>query len=232
MNKKRATTIGAAVGAVVLATTGIAVAQSASQPAQTDLVAVEASGQFSQGQGHGHGHGAGKGHGQGHGEGKGQEQGLAAMTEPAGELTAEMEAQLSILAEEEQLAHDLYVLADSLYGSDTSTYGNISGAEVRHFTAMNKVLDVYGLDFETEMDEPGTFDNDDLQAAYDELSARVKTSAAEAAAVGVLAEETDIADLEKALALDPPSDVSRVLSNLIRASEQHLSSFQNLAGQL
>lgn len=263
MDKKRVLTVGAVTAALVIPTVGIAVAQSAYEPVDTQVLAAayessseENAGQRGQGRGNGHGRqmggGGGQGmdhdhsgeqgggHGQGgmmgggQGKGGGQGGGMALATEPAGELSDELEAQLIYLAEEEKVAHDLYVLADEKYGSDTDTYGNISQSETRHFSAMNRLLDLYGLDSTTDMGTPGEdFADDKLEMAYNASADKVEDSAEAAAAVGVEAEETDIADLKAALAMDNvPSDVERVLSNLVRASENHLSAFKNLQGQL
>jgi hypothetical protein len=150
-------------------------------------------------------------------------------TVPVGTLTAEMQAHLIYLAEEEKVAHDLYVLAYDTYG--IATFSNIARAETRHFEVMNQVLALYGLPSMDQMGTPGVFVDAALQDAYDTLAQKIRSSAADAIAVGVLAEKTDIADLQAGLALNPPSDVAQVLANLVRASEQHLAAFQGTSAQ-
>lgn len=167
------------------------------------------------------------GHG---GGGNGSGQGSPLGNEPAGTLSTELKNELIYLAEEEKVAHDLYVLAYDKWGIET--FSNISGAETRHFNIMNKTLALYGLPSETSMGKAGVFEDTELQAAYDKLAKRIKSSKSAAVAVGVLAEKTDIADLRAALAMNPPSDVKQVLSNLVRASKKHLSAFKKQADRL
>jgi hypothetical protein len=235
MDEKRVLTVVAITAALAIPTVAIAAAQSAYEPVEAEVLAASYEGNAQEnaprnGQGGRSGQGGMMG---GHGKGGGQGGGMAMGTEPAGTLSDELKGQLVYLAEEEKVAHDLYVLADNTYGSDTNVYGNISQAETRHFTAMNRLLDLYGLDSATKMGEAGNFDDPKLQLAYDSLAEEIAKSAEAAAAVGVEAENTDIADLKNGLAMDSvPSDVARVLSNLVRASENHLSAFTNLQNQL
>lgn len=207
MSNKRVLAVGAIATALVVPTSAVAMAASAPSSADTNSV-IDTRG--------------GGGHGSGQGSPLGEE--------PAGILNADLEAHLIYLAEEEKVAHDLYVLAYAKWG--IGTFSNISGAETRHFNIIDKTLDLYGLPSETDMGKPGVFDNKELQAAYDKLAKRIKASKSEAVAVGVLAEMTDIADLKAGLAMNPPSDVKQVLSNLVAASKKHLAAFQKQAANL
>ncbi|MCH9816132.1 MAG: DUF2202 domain-containing protein [Actinomycetia bacterium] len=211
--------VGAIAAALVISTAGCA---SGAESAQLGTTEVDTSASASTAQTVGQGMGRGLGRGSGQGAGQGSPLG----SEPAGTLTPEMESQLIFLASEEQLAHDLYVLAYNTYG--IQTFSNISRSETRHFQVANQVLALYGLPSQTQMGTPGEFADAQLQATYDALAERVLTSAEEAAAVGVLVEQTDIADLQAAVAMAPPTDVAAVLSNLLRASKQHLAAFQKL----
>ncbi len=64
-----------------------------------------------------------------------------------------------------------------------------------------------------------------LQALHDELLARGSQSLADAIAVGVTIEQTDIADLSDAIPT-APGDVAIVLERLLAASQNHLAAFE------
>lgn len=151
---------------------------------------------------------------------RGMHQSLPA--EPMGTLTDAQEAALLHLAEEEKLAHDLYVLAYETHG--LRIFDNIAGAETRHESAMVRLLALYGLPDPTDDSQPGVYQDADLQALYDTLSARVVKSQTAALRVGKKIERLDIRDLKSAMRGAPP-DVERVLGSLLRGSRNHLRAF-------
>jgi hypothetical protein len=69
----------------------------------------------------------------------------------------------------------------------------------------------------------GEFADPEIQALYDELVARGRTSLTEAFTVGALIEDLDIRDLRD-LATDTP-DVALVFGDLERGSQNHLRAF-------
>ena len=73
----------------------------------------------------------------------------------------------------------------------------------------------------------GTYANPDVQQLYDQWKAQGLTSVQDAYAAGVALEHTDIADLRKLLARNSDSDVHRVFSHLLAASQHHLAAFTN-----
>ena len=76
----------------------------------------------------------------------------------------------------------------------------------------------------------GEFTNPVLQNLYHDLIAQGSASPVEALNAGVLVEETDIADLNKALATTQKNDIRTVYNNLLQGSMNHLNAFQsNLA---
>jgi len=137
--------------------------------------------------------------------------------------SAELTSQLTYLAEEEKLALDLYVLGESLYSSQV--FSNISRSETTHQTSVRQLLVTYGVPDPSAGQAPGVFVDPAIQTLYTALAARVATSEAEAAQVGILVEQTDIADLRDALASSPPEDVATVLTRLEAASQNHLRAF-------
>lgn len=131
---------------------------------------------------------------------------------------------LLYLVEEEKLAHDVYMALYNLYG--VRVFSNISASETRHEESVLSLLDARGIT-DPRSSEPGVFRDQDLQKLYDTLMARGRTSVSEAYAVGVLIEQTDIADLDETLSsLDPAqTDIKTVVESLKRGSENHLRAF-------
>ena len=139
-------------------------------------------------------------------------------------MSTSQEDALLHLAEEEKLAHDIYVLAHETYG--LRVFDNISRAETRHQDAMLQLLDLYGLPDPTDTSKAGEFTDPDLQGLYDRLAARVLKSHDAALRVGKKVERVDIRDIKNALRA-APADVTQVLGNLLRGSRNHLRAFRS-----
>ncbi len=60
-----------------------------------------------------------------------------------GTLTAEQHSTLAAMAQEEKLAHDLYVAFGDRY--DAAIFDRIAGSETQHLTIVRALLDRYGL---------------------------------------------------------------------------------------
>jgi len=73
----------------------------------------------------------------------------------------------------------------------------------------------------------GKFNYPELQSLYDELVALGSKSLEDALAVGVLIEQTDIADLKAALATTRERPIRNVFNNLLDGSYNHLAAFTN-----
>ena len=131
---------------------------------------------------------------------------------------------LAFILEEEKLAHDVYQAMYKLWGA--RVFGNITNSEATHQSMVLAVMQSRNLP-DPRQTEAGRFTNVDLQKLYDQLIAQGSQGAAEAYAVGVLIEETDIADITKILSrLDAKdTDVKDVLENLMNGSENHLRAF-------
>ncbi len=140
-------------------------------------------------------------------------------------LTQLEEQELLYLREEEKLARDVYA---ALYASSgLQIFNNISQSEQRHMNAALTLLQNYGLVDPVGSNAAGVFTNTDLQSLHDQLVAQGAASQIAALQVGVLIEETDIADLEAAISNTDKTDVIRVYNNLLKGSLNHLSAFTN-----
>lgn len=138
-------------------------------------------------------------------------------------LTQEEKEWLLYMREEEKVARDGYKELYKAWG--LKIFSNIASSEQKHMDAIKTLLDRYGL--EDPAKDPGVFSNPDLQALYDALIIQGNSSAIEALNEGVIIEETDIEDLEKALDLTDHRDIKRVYTNLMAGSYNHLAAFES-----
>lgn len=167
--------------------------------------------------------GAGGGRGmQGQGNGRGM-QGQGAITATSGTLTTSQRATLVWMAEEEKLAHDVYVALAAKYPA-TVQFARIANAEAAHLASIQTLLARYGIDDPTTGMAAGEFRTAAFQSLYDDLVARATTTA-NALAVGVTIEKLDIADLTSAMSGLTAPDVLQVYTNLRNGSERHLAAF-------
>ena len=140
------------------------------------------------------------------------------------QLTAEEAASLQLMREEEKLAYDVYTHLYKIY--QDRPFSNISSAEKRHTSAILGLMKTYGVD-DLGNSRPGKFNNPDLQALYDKLIALGESSREMAFVVGVIVEETDIADLDESIEATDNLDLTRVFENLRAGSYRHLNAFQS-----
>lgn len=130
---------------------------------------------------------------------------------------------LQLMREEEKLAHDVYVHLHELYGDQP--FCNISQAEERHTNAILYLMKKFEV-VDEGSSVPGKFNNPQLQDLHDKLIALGSESREAAFAVGILIEETDIADLDDAISKTSNPDLIQVYKNLRRGSGNHLNAFQ------
>lgn len=135
---------------------------------------------------------------------------------------------LVYLIEEEKLAHDVYSVMFQKYGAQV--FGNILDSEQTHQGKVLSLLQSRGI-ADPRNNAVGQFNDVSLQSLYDELIARGNTSTEEAYRVGVVIEETDIADITKQLATATESDIVTTLEALRKGSESHLRAFNRQLGK-
>jgi len=134
-------------------------------------------------------------------------------------------ADLSFSRDEERMARDLYTLFGQTY--DAAIFTRIAASEQQHFDAVGALLTTYGITDPAVGQTAGTYANADVQKLYDEWKAQGLTSVQDAYAVGVALEQTDIADLHGIRARNTDTDVQRVFTHLLAASQHHLDAFTN-----
>ena len=159
-----------------------------------------------------------------------EEHGITPLTNAEASNKQATADELAYLIEEEKLAHDVYQAMYTKWGA--RVFGNIQRSETMHQNMVWAVMNSRGLS-DPRRQEVGRFNNTDLQALYDRLIAQGNQSRVDAYKVGVIVEETDIADLKKTIAnLDTAdTDIKATLENLLHASENHLRAFNRQLGR-
>ncbi len=130
---------------------------------------------------------------------------------------------LQFLRGEEYLAHDVYELFYTQYGS--RIFGNIRQSELRHTTAIQNLLIKYSIPDPEADHVAGVFANPDLQALYNTLVITGSENLTKALEVGRTIEITDIEDIDNFLKITQQEDIVFVLTNLRSGSERHLRAF-------
>ena len=159
--------------------------------------------------------------------------GLAPVDVVAAELTDVSDAALTTsdvaallwMREEEQLAHDVYVVLGDLWG--VRIFDNIASSEQTHVDAVVQVLDRYGIDDPAAANEPGTFTDQRIQSLYDELVATGSSSLVAALEVGALIEELDISDLRARSSATDVDVLASLYAQLEQGSRNHLRAFSS-----
>lgn len=140
---------------------------------------------------------------------------------PPADLSAEEQAGLLYMYEEEKLARDVYNALNATW--NLTTFQNIAASEQMHMDSVKSLLDRYGL---TAPALPaGSFADASLQNLYATLTAQGSQSVAEALKVGAAIEEIDILDLQTRLSQTDNADIQMVYNNLMNGSKNHLQAF-------
>lgn len=129
---------------------------------------------------------------------------------------------LTYMREEEKLARDVYLTMQQYW--DDRVFVNIAESEQSHADAIALLLEKYGL-VDPSIDAIGYFNNQDLQALYDQLVTRGMSTELEALHVGGLIEEVDMKDIQAAIDRADHEDIREVYASLLCGSRNHLRSF-------
>jgi hypothetical protein len=138
---------------------------------------------------------------------------------------------LLFMMEEERLAKDVYDRLFAVWG--INQFENIAKSEQSHMDAVENLLKQYNLPY-TILDA-GTFQNTDLQAAYDILVAQGEINIIGALTSGATIEDLDIYDLEEWMTKIENAEVLNVFTKLQCGSRNHLRAFigsLDLAGEI
>jgi len=138
-------------------------------------------------------------------------------------LTAQQKTTLAAMAEEEKLAHDVYLAL----AADTSDvrFSRIATAEQRHLNAVRTLMLRYGVTDPTAGKAAGEFTSSSVAQQYSELVAQGTKSLVAALEVGRGIEQADLADLRAATKNLTAPDVTAVYTHLSEASARHLRVF-------
>ena len=140
-------------------------------------------------------------------------------------LTEQESSDLQFMREEEKLAYDLYSRLHEMWGN--SIFSSIAISESRHTQSVLNLLNQFGIADPAAGRPAGEYSSDTIQALYDQLLTAGSVSELAALQVGITVEETDIDDLDEAMANTTNAAILRVYSNLRKGSLNHLSSFSN-----
>jgi hypothetical protein len=142
---------------------------------------------------------------------------------PVEDLSAAEREAILYMVEEEKLARDVYI---TLYGKfNQRIFNNISKAEQRHYDMLDELIVKYNLVNPVKNMGVGQFANPDLQKLYYALVEAGSKSESDALLVGAEIEDLDIADILEYLEDVDNEDITVVLNNLEKGSENHLRAF-------
>ena len=197
------------------------------------LVVVFMTGTQSYGQGYGPGQQAGQGYGrtmtQGYGNGQGAAAPVLLPVTDTSPLTATEEEYILYMREEEQMAHDLYTRWAGIYS--VPIFSNIADSESQHVAEVQLLIERYGLQDRPAGNAAEGYHDPVIQNLYDTLAAQGGASITGALESGLAVEETDIADLDMALANTTRADIRGVYLNLRQGSVNHRSAFLRQLGR-
>lgn len=143
--------------------------------------------------------------------------------QPFDQLTEAEKQGLIFTRQEEKLAYDVYRYAFNKYGN--SIFNNISNSELTHQSAVESLMDKYGIENPVKNMAPGQFENVELQSLYLQLTQKVDLSLADALEAGATIEDLDIDDLMKLLAETKKNDLISTYEMLTCGSRNHLRGF-------
>jgi len=140
-------------------------------------------------------------------------------------LSADEVKWLTYMREEEKMARDVYLTMYDKY--KVRIFKNIAMSEQVHMDAVKTLLDKYSVADPAAGKGIGEFTDPKIQALYNTLILQGSLSKVDAFRAGVLIEETDIEDLNEAIAAARHDDISKVYNNLLLGSYNHLDAFES-----
>jgi hypothetical protein len=137
-------------------------------------------------------------------------------------LSAQEQADLLFMREEEKLARDVYFYFYEKY--DLNLFNNISSSEQQHMDAVLTLLNIYDI-VDVALPQYGEFSDPDLQELYNTLITNGDVSLLNALKVGATIEDVDIKDLMDAMERTTNMDLVDTYEKLICGSRNHMRAF-------
>ena len=143
----------------------------------------------------------------------------------SGALNEDEKRDVLYLLEEEKLAMDVYDALGEKW--ESRIFDNIKASEERHLASVKRIAEENDITIPTTvtMLKRGVFEDEALQAIYNELIEAGNLSLTAALEVGAKIEELDIKDLNAAIANTGSDALINMYSSLKSASENHLRAF-------
>ncbi len=139
-----------------------------------------------------------------------------------GTVTDTEVAGLLFMREEEKMARDVYAYLYEKY--KLPVFRNITKSENVHMSAVFRLITAFNI-ADNSSNNPGEFTDAHINELYQQLIKTGNISVVEALKVGVLIEQTDIADLKKELESIENNSIKTVYTNLLAGSNAHLKAF-------
>jgi hypothetical protein len=139
-----------------------------------------------------------------------------------GTVTETEIAGLLFMREEEKMARDIYAYLYEKY--KLPVFKNITKSENAHMSAVLRLIEGFKIT-DNSSNNPGEYTNTHITELYNQLITMGNLSVVDALKVGVLIEQTDIADLKDELLVVANTSVKTVYTNLQKGSEAHLKAF-------
>lgn len=142
-----------------------------------------------------------------------------------GELSAEEEASLIFMRQEEKLLRDVYTVFSQTW--EIKIFDQFKQAEQRHMDAIERLLNKYSITDPVTSDEIGVFDDPQFQQKFNDYTAQGIISISEAMSAAQTMEQEAIEVIINYLLYVDNSDIFKVYTNLKTASEVHLTSINS-----
>ena len=145
-------------------------------------------------------------------------------TSPIEAISADEEADLIFMREEEKLARDVYLTLYDIWGLDV--FNNIAKSEQTHTEAMKMLLDKYQIADPVLDDSIGAFTDYHFTEIFEALVAKGSESLEGALQVGTQIEDLDMRDIVESIeVIEGNDDIVMVYEELLKGSRNHLRSF-------
>jgi hypothetical protein len=142
---------------------------------------------------------------------------------PMESLNTDEVSSLTLMREEEKLAHDVYIALFNKWNINIFT--NIASSEQTHTNAVLTLLKKYNLSDPVGTNPVGVFNDTTLQNLYTQLVSQGGASLLDAFIVGATIEDLDIYDLKQWITKIDNQDIKYVYENLTKGSRNHMRSF-------